>query len=105
MRQAGVVASMGLYALKNNAERLTEDHGRARRLAKELKTYGFKQPQDGNVDTNIVYFALPKESKINKEELSCKLYESYSVQIGGGYSRGGEFFRLVTHMDLDDEGV
>ena len=68
--------------------------------------YGFRQPQGGNVDTNIVYFGLPETCRIAKEELCAKLYDEYNVKIGGGYkSADGELFRICTHMDSDDEGV
>jgi len=105
MRQAGVVAAMGAYALEHNVRRLEEDHVRARRIAEELVRYGFRQPQGGDVDTNIVYFGLPEGCGVSKEELCGKLYECYGVKMGGGYSKGGELFRLCTHMDIDDEGV
>jgi len=105
MRQAGVVAAMGLFALENNVERLVEDHTRAKRIAMELVKYGFRQPQGGIVDTNIVYFGLPEDCRVTKEELCERLYDGYGVKIGGGYSKGGELFRLCTHMDIDDEGV
>jgi threonine aldolase len=93
---------MGMYALMNHVVRLAEDHERAQRLAKELQTRGFWLPRDGRVDTNVVFFALPENSKLKKEELPRLLYESYGVKITGGYSSGGRLFRLVTHMDVDD---
>lgn len=105
MRQAGVVAAMGLYAVQNNVERLHDDHVRAQRLAAELLRHGFRLPRNGQVDTNIIFFALPENSKVTQAELIPRLKEEYGVKMSGGYSRGGELFRLVTHMDVDDEGV
>jgi threonine aldolase len=105
MRQAGVVASMGMYSLLHHVERLAEDHDRAQKLAMALQNEGFWIPRDGKVDTNIVFFALPEMCKLKKEELPPLLYEQYGVKISGGYSSGGEFFRLVTHMDVDNNDI
>lgn len=105
MRQVGVIASMGLHALKNNVERMADDHYRAQKIASELKRAGFFLPREGKMDTNIVFFGLPEYSKLTKEELPAKLFDNYGVKIAGGYSSGGRLFRLVLHMDVDDEGV
>mmetsp|Transcript_29319 Transcript_29319/g.63105 ORF Transcript_29319/g.63105 Transcript_29319/m.63105 type:complete len:393 (+) Transcript_29319:106-1284(+) len=105
MRQAGVMASMGMHALSNHVDRLADDHARAKRLAMELQNAGFWLPRGGKVDTNVVFFALPENCKLKKEELPPLLYEKYGVKIAGGYSSGGRLFRLVTHMDVDDDGI
>lgn len=105
MRQAGVMAAMGMYALSNNVDRLADDHARAQRLATELQNAGFWLPRGGKIDTNVVFFALPIQCKLTKEELPLLLYEHYGVKIAGGYSSGGRLFRLVTHMDVDDKGI
>ena len=105
MRQAGVVASMGMYALTHNIHRLQEDHQRAQRVARELVSHGFYQPQQGKVDTNIVYFALPSECGISKQEFVSRLVSEHGVQIGSGYSRNGDWFRVVTHLDVTDECI
>ena len=57
MRQAGVIASAGLYALENNIERLTEDHENARLIADALMKTDWALL--GPVETNIVYFSTP----------------------------------------------
>ncbi|CAB9511666.1 Probable low-specificity L-threonine aldolase [Seminavis robusta] len=105
MRQAGVVAAMGLYAVQNNVERLEQDHIRAKRLGAELHSNGFFLPRNGQVDTNLIFFGLPPDSKVSREELIPRLLKEYGIKLSGGYSRGGELFRLCTHMDLNDEGV
>ena len=105
MRQAGVIASMGMYALTHNVQRLEEDHQRARRLAQELVSCGFFQPQQGSVDTNIVYFSLPSTCTLSKQEFTNRLFSEYGVQVGFGYSRNGDWFRIVTHLDIKDEDI
>ena len=57
MRQAGVLAAAGLYALENNVERLAEDHEHASMLADELKKTGWAVFNP--IETNIVYFSTP----------------------------------------------
>ena len=103
MRQVGVLASMCHFAVKNNVERLHEDHVRAKTIATELKAAGFYIPREGVVDTNIVYFGLPKDLDIESKDFSVLLDREYSVKLTGGYSQGGKLFRLVTHMGVDDE--
>jgi threonine aldolase len=105
MRQAGVTAAMGMYALQNNVERLAEDHENAQTMARELKNAGFWLPRNGQVDTNVVFFGLPEKSKLTKEQLTPAMYEKFGIKISGGYSSGGKLFRLVTHMDVDAAGV
>ena len=103
MRQAGVVAAMGLFAIQNNCQRLSEDHRRAKLLANELRRIGYGISH--KVDTNIFYFSLPEKSSCAKEEYCTKLATEYGVKVTGGYSRKGELFRVVTHMDVDDEDI
>jgi threonine aldolase len=116
MRQAGVVASMGMYALQYNRNRLVEDHGRAQAIGTALYDAGLFVPRLGQIDTNIVYFAPPEDHDddtnatmtqplLTKDEFLQRLYTEYGVKISGGYGRGGMLYRLVTHMHIDDEGV
>jgi threonine aldolase len=105
MRQVGVVASMGLFAVKNNVDRLKEDHERAQRIGNELKLNGFDIPRDGKIDTNVVYFGLPANTMVSIKDLGMRLEHEHGVKVSGGYSKGGRLFRLVTHMGIDDEGT
>eukprot|EP00592_Proboscia_alata_P004269 CAMPEP_0194372304 /NCGR_PEP_ID=MMETSP0174-20130528/20645_1 /TAXON_ID=216777 /ORGANISM="Proboscia alata, Strain PI-D3" /LENGTH=383 /DNA_ID=CAMNT_0039150749 /DNA_START=90 /DNA_END=1241 /DNA_ORIENTATION=+ len=105
MRQSGVVACMGLHALLNNVNRLEEDHRRAKHMAEQLFDKGFILPRNGKVETNMFFFGIPKESNVTKEDLTKRMWSEYGVMVGGGYSKGGEMFRLVTHMNIDDEGM
>jgi threonine aldolase len=105
MRQAGVIASMGMFAVQNNVERLVDDHDRANKLGRALKENGFILLRDGKVDTNIVYFGLPESSSISRKEFTRRLNEEYGVKVTGGYSSGGRLFRAVTHMHIDDSMI
>lgn len=103
MRQAGVVASMAMYAVNNNVDRLADDHVRAKRIGSELKRAGLKLLRGGVVDSNIVYFSLPEDSAIQTQDLARQASGRYGVKFGGGYSKGGKLFRIVTHLGVDDE--
>lgn len=102
MRQAGIVAAMGLYAMKYNVERLADDHRRAQRLATELKQHGFRVMHDGKLDTNICYFHLPQHTTISVHDFCERLQRYYGIKIGGGYSSGGQLIRAVTHYHITD---
>jgi threonine aldolase len=103
---------MGYYAVCNNVNRLVEDHERAKRLAAKLEQANFRIARNGRVDTNMFYFRLPLESpwvlQHKKENLllfAQTLSAEYGVKLVGGYSRGKEYFRVVTHMDLDNDDI
>jgi threonine aldolase len=93
MRQAGVIAAAGLYALENNVERLAEDHANAERLAKGLRDagYGVEGPY-----TNMVFVRIPSE----KLPLLKNHFEKHQIQI-----LPGARLRLVTHLDVDAAGI
>jgi threonine aldolase len=105
MRQAGVVAAMGWYAVQHNFERLVDDHDRAQRLARRLADHGFVLIRRGQVDTNMCFFGLPTNAKVSKKDFMARLAAEYGVKITGGYSRGGELFRAVTHLDITDSDI
>ena len=94
MRQVGVVAAAGHYALDNNISRLAEDHKRAEYFANELRGMNI-----GNVDsgTNMVFFT-PKDGQTKK--LRSHL-EKYSVKIGDQ----SPSIRMVLHRDISDESL
>jgi threonine aldolase len=97
MRQAGILAAAGLYALEHNVARLADDHANAKRLAD-----GFgKIPALGVVapDTNIVWVKVAPDTA----EAFSGYLASEGFGITGGY--GGEAQRWVTHLDVDGTAV
>jgi threonine aldolase len=89
MRQAGVLAAAGLYALEHNVERLAEDHANAERLARGLEDAGLKVEP---VQTNMVFVEVPRE---HVGALGRHL------EAKGIVALAGPRMRLVTHLDLD----
>jgi threonine aldolase len=100
MRQAGIVAAAGLYALEHNIERLADDHARARRLAEGWRESGVPVAQDV-VDTNFVLVDVGALG-FEKPEAVAR-FEAEGVGLSGTFGPG--LLRAVTHMDLSDEDV
>jgi threonine aldolase len=97
MRQAGIIAAGGIYALENNFERLTEDHANARLLAEELSRIpGVKIVYD-TVPTNILFFDV-SGAGLMAPDLERGI-NALGVRMGGGYD-GSTVIRAVTHLDV-----
>jgi threonine aldolase len=92
MRQAGILAAAGLYALENNVERLAEDHRNAQRLAAGLKDLGLPVEQH----TNMVFLRLPDA---DVQPLFHQL-KKHGISV-----LPGPRMRLVTHLDVDAAGI
>ncbi|KTF09903.1 low-specificity L-threonine aldolase [Pseudoalteromonas sp. H103] len=96
MRQAGMLAAAGQYALENNVTRLSDDHGNARYLANKLNELnGFSV--DMSNTTNMVYASYSGGNNISKiaNELAQQgILISPSKQL-----------RLVTHLDITGEDI
>ena len=89
MRQAGVLAAAGLYALEHNVARLAEDHANAARLAKGLAELGYEM---GPAQTNMVFGC-------GLDGLPGHL-EKHAVRV-----LPGPRMRLVTHLDVDAAAI
>ncbi len=97
MRQVGILAAAGLWALDHNLERLGEDHARARRLAEgcaSITGVTVERP-----DTNIVMIGLPAG---RDEAEVAALLEARDVRI---LPAGQGRLRAVTHLGVDDGGI
>ena len=100
MRQAGIIAAAGIYALHNNVERLAEDHDNARRFARLIAQIEGIDVDADAVDTNMVFFNVAGTG-CDAHQVSSMLLE-YGVRIGAI----GEYrMRAVTHLDVDAAGV
>lgn len=89
MRQAGVLAAAGLYALEHNVERLADDHDNAEKLAAGLAQIDVLRLEP--VQTNIVYAHVPKEQCA---DLQAFLAERGIIALIGPKTR------MVTHLDV-----
>ena len=96
MRQAGILAAAGIYALKNNIERLTADHENATLLAQGLSEIEELRFDPASVQTNMVHVSI---SGFSLDELKGFMRE-HGVLIAGRAN-----LRLVTHMDVDESDI
>ncbi|HEX7746563.1 MAG TPA: GntG family PLP-dependent aldolase [Micromonosporaceae bacterium] len=97
MRQVGILAAAGRYALRHHIERLADDHARAARLAEALAPFGVVA---GAVRTNIVPLDLGK-SPLDAPALGAAA-RSAGVLVS---VLGPRTARLVTHLDLSDRDI
>ncbi|MBI4766741.1 MAG: low-specificity L-threonine aldolase [Deltaproteobacteria bacterium] len=100
MRQAGILAAAGIYALDHHLEKLKATHDQAKRLACFLSGLKGVSIDPAEVETNIVIFDVSKSPK-------------KPVQIAGELRTRGVLIlpmgktsiRLVTHIDISDAGI
>ena len=88
MRQVGILARAGQYAVEHHLRRLADDHARAARLAEALG--------GAPTQTNIVVLQARDAAGVAAQAAEQGVYVS---------ALGPQFLRLVTHLDIDDAGV
>ena len=98
-RQAGIVAAAGIVALRDGPARLHEDHERARRMAEEVGSLLPGAVDLAQVETNMVF--------VDTEAVGLPLLETLDrlTALGVGATHSGGKVRMVTHVDVDDDGV
>jgi threonine aldolase len=99
MRQAGIIAAGGVYALRHHVKRLSEDHANARRLADGLSALPGVALDPATVETNLVFFDLtgPVDAPTFVERLV-----THGVRMG---ALGPRTVRAVTHLDVTEAGI
>ena len=98
MRQAGIIAAGGLYAMQHHIERLKEDRIRAAKIGELL----LQQDWVSNVfpvETNIIVFSLTNES--HKMEIIQK-FKEHGILVS---SFGENMIRIVIHLDITDQCI
>jgi len=100
MRQVGILAAAGIYALEHHVERLKEDHINAKRLARKLQQIPTIRINPQHVDTNIVIFEVIGH-RLAPAALVAALRQE-GVLING---LGDNSFRAVTHLDVSTEAI
>jgi len=96
MRQVGVIASCGMYALKNNIERLQYDHDNAKLLATGLSKIAELEVEYGESQTNMVFVNCPKKHRLPLENF---LFDR-KILIAS-LDRG----RLVCHLGVSEKDI
>lgn len=98
MRQAGVIAAAGLYALENHVERLANDHNLAKQIERVLlESECVKDVLQ--VETNIVVFELKSEVPVGHFLQHLKNRNIHAFQVGPNH------VRFVTHLDIRPDAL
>jgi len=100
MRQAGIIAAAGIYALDHHIERLKDDHQNARRLAVGLKEFKGVSIDPKHVETNIVIFDVSNTGMTGAQVSEAMKKEGVLIHA---FSRTQ--IRLVTHLDITSEDI
>ena len=93
MRQVGIIAAAGLYAVQNNIDRLAEDHKNAHRLAEQLNTFDMFDIDMSRVETNIILVHTTGDN--TAESVLAKMKEVGVLAV----PFGPKTIRFVTHLD------
>jgi len=96
MRQAGVIAAAGIYALQNNVKRLAEDHRNARTIARALAGTRWASVDPDHVPTNLLYFRTPGRS-------APAMVKALAAEGILCYDTAPEEIRFATHLDISAE--
>lgn len=98
MRQAGILASAGIYALENNIKRLENDHENCLKLAETLNTLSWATVDMEKVETNIVFaYTSPGQASSISEKLASK-----GIRV---IATGSDEIRLVTSLMISSDEI
>ena len=100
MRQVGIIAAAGIYALDYHLERLKEDHQNAKRLAVGLKEFKGVSIDPKYVETNIVIFDVVNTGMTGAQVAEAMKREGVLI-----HPIGKTQIRLVTHLDVNAEDI
>ncbi len=98
MRQAGILAAAGLYALQNNFSRLADDHSNAKILANVIADMNSLEINLDNVQTNIIIFK-PKNISVDDALIKCR-EKGLLLSVGQVGT-----LRAVTHLDVNSKDI
>ena len=100
MRQVGILAAAGLWALEHHIERLADDHARARRFAEAAAAAAPGCVEPSRVETNIVVVDVARAGWTPAAFVEAAA--RHGIRL---YAVSGTSVRLVWHLDVDDAGT
>ena len=100
MRQVGILAAAGIYALEHNVNRLKEDHDNAKRLAHLLQRIPSVSADPDEVETNILIFQVRDSTRTTQELLAACKKGGVLLNAFGDHE-----FRVVTHLDVSAQDI
>ncbi len=101
MRQAGVIAAAGLYALDHHVDRLAEDHANARRLADGIRDLPGVAILGDRVETNLVFIDVSATGR-PAPDIAKQLLAEHGVRMG---APSATTLRAVTHLDVTEPEI
>jgi threonine aldolase len=99
MRQAGIIAAGGVFALRHHVKRLADDHANAKRLAEGLAALPGIKLDPATVETNLVFFDLTGSLDAST---AVERMLAHGVRMG---ALGPRTIRAVTHLDVSAHGI
>ena len=99
MRQAGIIAAGGVYALRHHVKRLAEDHANARRLAEGLAGLPGVAIDPATVETNLVFFDV---TGVLDAPAAVERLLARGIRMG---ALGPRTIRAVTHLDVSAQAI
>lgn len=100
MRQGGILAAAGIYALNYNVDRLSEDHANARRLGQALDAVEGIRVNQSEIDSNMVFATL--EERLGPADAFAASLQEAGVRM---YPVGPRRLRMVTHLDFHADQI
>jgi len=100
MRQAGILAAAGIYALEHHVARLKDDHEHAKKLARHLQQIPSVQIEPHHVETNIVIFEINDQRRSPAELVAALKQQGVLINAIGRQS-----FRAVTHLNISAKQI
>jgi threonine aldolase len=100
MRQAGILAAAGIYAVEHHIGRLKDDHDNAKRLARKLQQIPAVTINPQHVESNIIIFDIIGHRLCPSELVAALRREHVLINAVGGTS-----FRAVTHLDVSTRQI
>ena len=100
MRQAGILAAAGIYALEHHVTRLPEDHTHAKKLARLLQQIPSVRISAQHVETNIVIFEVIDKRRTPQDIVAALKQRGVLINAVGGLS-----YRAVTHLNISSNQI
>lgn len=100
MRQAGILAAAGIYALERHLARLKTDHDHAKKLARLLQQIPSIQIAPQHVETNIVIFDITDQQRTPLQLIAALKEQGVLINSVGGTS-----YRAVTHLNIAEHDI
>jgi threonine aldolase len=100
MRQAGILAAAGIYALEHHVGRLKDDHEHAKKLARMLQQIPSIRIAPQHVDTNIVIFEIVDQRRAPADIVSALKEQGVLIN-----AIGGTRYRAVTHLNITSKQI